>query len=217
MSSYDEALFEDDEAYEAAEDDEAAEFNPLDPLGLFSGGGLFGGGGRRRPAPPTARGRNYFNPAMPTPFVPRTEFVSAMNKVRADVTKNGNAIKTVNTRLNALQTTTRAQGQALKKQNQINVRQSKQLAQVRADMKKAQDQALLMTILMQPKKTDETDVTVNGQSVRGHLHYEEPDSNPLMTYLLFSMMFGGGFGGGGGGMGDMLLPIILISSGGLKF
>lgn len=217
MSNYDEAAVfedydapEDDESEAAESDDEAAEFNILDPLGIFSGIGSMFGGNRSRPRPPqVAQGRNYFNPAMPTPFVPRTEFVSAMNKVRSDITKNSAAIKTVNSRVASLQTASTQHARALAKQNQVNAKQSKQIARLRSDMKKAQERALLMTLLMQPKRTAPTTgpASVGGVQIQtgSRLLFETGDSNPLMLLLLL----GGMFGEGGGGSDSMLMLFAL--------
>lgn len=224
MSNYDEAaLFEDtdspedDESYESAEsDDEAAEFNILDPAGIFSGiGSLFGGGKGRARAPQVAQGRNYFNPAMPTPFVPRTEFVAAMNKVRSDITKNGAAIKSVGARAASLQTASTQHSRALVKQNQVNVKQSKQIARLRLDMKKAQERAMLMTILMQPKKTNPTTSadTVGGVQVAQGTRflYETKDSNPLLMLLLLGGMFGGDSGSSSSGGLDPMMMLFMFS------
>ena len=107
MSDIDDAVLEDldletdDEDDEAAEDD-SSEFNPLDPIGVFSSGGPFGifnrNGGRRTS---TAPNRSYYQPQMQSPFVTQPQFSTALNKVRADVTKNAEAIKTVDVRVAA--------------------------------------------------------------------------------------------------------------------
>lgn len=211
MSDIDETVLEDldieaeDEEDDEAVEDEAAEFNPLDPLGLF-GGGPFGLGNRRRRAPRTASGRQYYSPQF-QPYVTQQQFSTALTRIRTDVTRNSTAIKAVDTRVAAEQAVNRAQNKALATQSKINKRQSAQIAQVKRDVQQAQQNSLLLMLLTRPKSLGPTTAT---QDIGG---VDLPvGSNVLYTSgkdnsMLLAIMLMGGLGGGGDSGNQALMAL----------
>ena len=209
MSDIDDAVLEDldletdDEDDEAAEDD-SSEFNPLDPIGVFSSGGPFGifnrnGGRRTRTAP----NRSYYQPQMQSPFVTQPQFSTALNKVRADVTKNAEAIKTVDVRVAAEQTVNRAQNTALSRQSKINKRQTRQIASLKRDLQQQQQNALLLMLLSRPKSAETTTQATIGTATipaGSRVLYEQGKDNSL----LLAMVMMGGLGGSDSSSGLMM-------------
>jgi hypothetical protein len=220
MSDIDEMVLEDlDVEAEDDEDDEAedepSEFNPFDPVGLFGGGpfGLLKNGGRRR-APATAASRPYYTPQF-QPYVTQPQFSTALNKIRADVTKNTAAIKTVDTRVAAQEAVNRAQSQALTKQSKINRKQSVQIAGVKRDLQQSQQNSLLLMLLTRPKATTAavtgTDFSANGAVVpQGNKILIQPEKDNSMLLAIALM---GGMGGGSDSGGQMMFLALALSGG----
>lgn len=223
MSDIDEAVLEDldieaedDEDDESAEDD-SGEFNPFDPIGVFSPGGpfgLFGNGRGGRRAPRTAPNRQYYTPQM-QPFVSQAQFSTALNKVRADVTKNAGAIKTVDTRVAAQDAINRGQNRALAKQSKINRKQSVQIAAVKRDVQQAQQNSLMLMLLTRPKATQTavtgSDFSAGGATVPvGSKILIQPEKDNSML-LAIAMM--GGLGGGSDSGGQSMFLALALSGG----
>lgn len=218
MSDIDEALLEDlDLEAEDEEDDESAEddlseFNPLDPIGLF-GGGPFGLlGNRRKGRAKTAASRPYYTPGM-QPYVTQPQFSTALNKIRADVSKNAAGIKALDTRVAAEQAVNRAQNKALGKQSRINKRQSAQIAAVRRDLQQTQQNSLMLTLLTRPKvsQTVTTAAQIGGADVpvgSRVVYAPEKDNTMLLAIALM-----GGLGGGSDSSGQTLFLALALSGG----
>jgi hypothetical protein len=217
----DEAILESDtEDYEAYDED-------------YSEAGLFGNLGNiagsllpfpfrlpTRPAPgpaQVARPTTYVPPApSPSPFVTQAAFSSAMSKIARDVRKNSSAIATVNKRVGSVEVINGQQTRELAKQSKTNARQEKEIAGVRKDLKKTNDNALLMTLLTRPKTlspTTEANANVGGAPVPVGTKLQFTTGND--NSLLLALMLTGGFGGSGGGDDNNMLFLALALSGGL--
>jgi hypothetical protein len=200
MSDIDEAVLEDldlesdDEDDDESAEDDSSEFNPLDPLGVFSSGGplgIFNRGGRRTS---TAPNRSYYTPQMQSPFVTQPQFSSALNKIRADVSKNAEAIKTVDVRVATEQAVNKAQNTALGRQSKINKKQTRQIATLKRSVQQQQQNALLLMLLTRPKSVTLTaPATIGGVTLQSgaRLLYEEGSDNSM----LMAMLLMGGLGG----------------------
>jgi hypothetical protein len=192
---------------EAVAESEGAEFFPpfLPIPGLPFGGG---GRGRRMPVP-----GNYFAARPQSPFVTQTQLQSALTKVRNDVARNARGITALNTRANGLQAVTTRHGRELVKQTKVNERQTREL---RAGLKKLQDNSLMMFLLTRPKTT--TPVTAANTALGGAAI---PVGNKILIQpekdnsLLLMLALSGGLGGdsGGGGDSNMLLMVLALSGG----
>ena len=192
---------------EAVSESESAEFLPLPFPGL-----PFGGGRARRPQ--VARAQSYFGARPQSVFVTQSQLQSALGKVRNDVARNARAITALNTRANTLQATATRHGQALTRQAKVNERQTRDL---RAGLKKLQDNSLMMFLLTRPKTstTLTTPATVGGATLpAGNKILIQPEKdNSLLLMLALSGGLGGSDGASGGGDSNMLLMVLALSGG----
>jgi hypothetical protein len=164
------------------------------------------GGPRTRTAP----NRSYYQPQMQSPFVTQPQFSTALNKIRADVTKNAEAIKTVDVRLAAEQAVNKAQNSALSKQSRINKRQTRQIATLKRDIQQQQQNALLLMLLSRPKSIEVKDaVTLPGGTTTipagSRLLYEQGKDNSM----LLAMVMMGGMGGGSDSSSGLMMALAL--------
>lgn len=192
--------YEDYEDYEAAEDYESEDYG--EDYGEDLGERVLRFRRRARPRPNVARpSRNYVRPRPTSQYVTQQQLSTALAKVAADVKKNGTAITAVSRRVGNAEDVNRKQSADLAKQAKINDRQAK-------DIKKQSENAMLMTLLTQPKTLGATTTpdTIGGIAVEKGTKIATGGDNNLLLMLALT----GGFGGGEGGMGD-LLPLILFS------
>jgi hypothetical protein len=162
--------------------------------------------------PRVARPRAYSAPRTATSqYVTRAELTTALGKVAADVKKNGDAIQSVGRRVSSAEDVNSRQGRELTKQNKINERQGKDITTVKKDLKKSNENALLMTILTQPKTLSATSKTdnVGDANVPIGTKLAIGSDNSLLLPLL--LMGGLGGGSGDGGSSDMMMPLLLIT------
>lgn len=192
-----EALSEDDES-----DDESAGDDEFLPLPLPFNFGSSKGRGVRTPS-----NRSYAGSGM-TMWVNRAEFNQALEKVRKDVATASSGIKQVNSRVSALATTVAKQNKAIVKQNKALVAQGKALVGLKKQFKKAQEDALLMTLLMRPKTIDATTErdAIGGSQVPVGARIAYEDSKGISPLLLMLMMSGDGFNSS-----NNMLPLLMLS------
>jgi len=189
-----EGLFESEDAYDNDESEsEPSEFWPGFPLPpIFGQGGGSRSRGGSSPAP-------YRSPG-PMPFVTKSEFSTAMNRVRRDVRVSQTATKTV--------------GRAVEKQAAVNAKQTQQIAHLRRDMKKSQDMSLIMLLINRPRESAALTQPHNFGSATlpagAKLQYSQGGNSLLLPLLLM-----GGLGGGEGS-GGMDPLIFLAMSGNLN-
>lgn len=215
---YEDAVLEDDELAEddESDDESLAEDDEIFPLPLPGLPGFPSPFGARRRGVRTAPDRPYATPGM-TVWVARPEFNQALSKVRADIAKNSQAIKQVNTKVAAEAAVNARQNQAIVRQNKALSVQAKAIAGVRKEVKKAKDNALLMSLLMRPKLLPATtaDATLTFDNDAGGEQQEiripkgtrfafegEKNNNLALMFLLMD------------GLGDnMALPLLIFSGG----
>lgn len=194
-----EAWSEDDETDDESGDDE---FLPL-PL-------PFNFSSSRRRTVQTPANRSYAGSGM-TMWVNRIEFNQSVQKVQADIAQLSTGIKQVNSRVSTLASATTRQGQAIVKQNKALAAQGKALVGLRKQVKKAQDDALFMSLLLRPKTTTPT-TTPGGVlgapiPVGSRIPYETSDGiSPLLLMLLMSNDSSSSLGS------NNLLPLLLLSN-----
>lgn len=189
---------EDDETFFFEADDEAD-----DEATRFARNGR--GAARFRRPVKTGRGGGYYRPrpaAGATRYVTQPQLQAALARVSADVKSNSEGIKTVNGRVNTLSTEQAAHTTALRKEI---AERKKEGSATKAELKKAQDFALLQLLLNKPPKVFAADGTTE-------LKVQEQNSS-ILPLLLLSGGMGGGDSSGGGGMfgGNMMLPLLLFS------
>jgi hypothetical protein len=214
----DEAILESDtEDYEAYDEDygEAGFFGNLGNLAASLVPFPFRQPTRPSPAQ-VARPTTYIPPApAASPFVTQAAFSSAMSKIARDVRKNSSAIATVGNRVSSVEGVNAQQTRELAKQSKASARQEKEITGVKKDLKKTNDNALLMTLLSRPKTLSPTTTTANvgGAPVPPgtKLQYTSGNDNSLLLALMLS----GGLGGSGGGDDNNMLFLALALSGGL--
>lgn len=197
------------EEIEATEYDEGveAEFLPFPPF-------PFPFPGRTRTRPRVAGPGGYYRPPATVNFVTQAQFRDALDKVKRDVSSNAAGIKSVNGKVVTAHALINRHSQELGKQNKINARQSKVIAGVRDEVKKARDMGLIMFLLTRPKATataTESDFKANGAVVpKGNkILYAPEKDNTLMLGLLLS----GGLGGSSGDSMSGLLTVLAITGG----
>jgi hypothetical protein len=243
-------FYESDTDLEAIEsDDEMAElmsgieslddedFNPLDPLGIVTGGlnavgnvlGGLGGaargaaGGFRSPRPNVQRyptrlptpSQGIPNPALSRQFATQSQVQALAKQVAA----NRASIATVNKRAevinNRVNTTEKKLSSEVARLNAVNAtqgqaiaRQGGQIKTLREDLEKSTQSTLLMTLLTSGAKEFEITAPAKGTPVGGGDKVTLKPSGGSLDLLLPLLLMGGMGGSGKGGMFDN--PLILF-------
>jgi hypothetical protein len=133
--------------------------------------------------------------------VTQTQLQTALAKVSADVKTNGDAIKTVNARLNTLSSEQAQQVATLRRES---AERKKADAAIRADQKKIRELAVLQVLLQKPPTLD---VTRDGGQVTDVTLKQSNDS--LLPILLMGGL--GGDSSGGGSDNSMMMMALLLS------
>jgi hypothetical protein len=156
----------------------------------------------RRPAPRTASGTGFFRPRPGTQSqnVTQTQLQTALAKVSADVKTNGEAIKTLNGRVNVLSSEQAQQGVALRREA---AERKKEDTAIRAEVRKARELSMLQLLIQKPPTVE---LVRNGEAVTDVKLKQSNDS--LLPILLMSGGLGGD-GASGGGDNTMLLALLL--------
>lgn len=207
---YDDTEEIDDESYDALseslDDDQSSEFfgaflpaplQFLDPVGAAIGAATGAGRSRRggRRGVPTATGGGFYQRPLAQQLVTQAQLRSSLARVQADVKKNSVAITKV-----ATQTT--SNHSRLNQQNQINVKQGRQISRIRKDMEQQAQTQMLLSLINRTEdlKLVTFPTTYPGTALKAGDTITVEKELDLLTLLLGF----GGFGGGGGGLSNPL-------------
>jgi hypothetical protein len=206
-------------------------FNPLDPIGIFSGRGPFGlFGGNRGSAQPRQVRPNVQQypsrlptpgPSIPNPWAQRmpatVEQVQAVAKV-ANTANEG--VKLLNQRMgvvnNRINTLDRKVSAEVTRINAVNAAQAQAITRLnrtartlREDLERSTQTTLMMTLLTSGKKDYEITQPATG-AVNGGTTVTLKPSGGSMDLLLPILLMSGSSSGGKGGMFDNPLILVLL-------
>ena len=204
--------FDDVDDFDDFDDDELAElfFGEADDDDAERRRGRRRRGRRRRLSPRTGGQRRYLRRRPSGRYVTQPQLQAALERVRRDVKKNGNAIKKVNSRVNAVSSRQDRQEGALKKEIKMRKQET-------AKLKNNIQMATLLPLLTKPKALTATTAadTVGGAPVPVGTKLTTESSDSLSA-LLPILLLGDGLGGSGsGGDSSNMLLLVLALSGGL--
>jgi hypothetical protein len=157
--------------------------------------------GRRRV--PSASGRGYYRQRPSRNYVTQAQLQAGLERVARDVRKNASGIKTVNSRLRSL-SASHSRDIA-----RVNAAHDRDVAQLKKDIKKAQESALLMSLLTQPTARD---LTADAQA--GIVGLQEGEQVLVrkgdgLTAMLPVLLLSGGLGGNGSDSNMMLMAMAM--------
>lgn len=169
---------------------------PLPPLPPIPG---LGGRSRRSPGR-----QSYFTPPPTSAFVTQAQLNRALGKVRTDV-------RNVGTRLSRAEATTSRLARDAATQAKVNVRQSKDIAATRVELKKAREMGLMLTLLTRPKTllATTTPDSIGGADVPVGTKVNVTGGNDISPLLLVALMSSQDGGGGFSGMDPLMMVFLL--------
>jgi hypothetical protein len=157
--------------------------------------------GRRRV--PSASGRGYYRQRPSRNYVTQAQLQAGLERVARDVRKNASGIKVVNSRLKSL-SASHSRDIA-----RVNAAHDRDVAQLKKDIKKAQESALLMSLLTQPTARDLTDAAkadIVGLQEGEQVLVRKGDG---LTAMLPVLLLSGGLGGNGSDSNMMLMAMAM--------